>query len=113
MAGARAVRMACDLAADYERRSIMLEGDSLEVEVVRQIKDQQATPDWLIEGEITTVQQLLSQHNLWQLNWLPRTANMLAHNVAKWGLLSGSIGDFLSMDVPPAILTCKDLEWGG
>ncbi|KAB1211272.1 Methionyl-tRNA formyltransferase [Morella rubra] len=105
---ARAVRLACDLAADYEGRSIMLEGNSLEV--IRQIKDQQATPDWLIEGEITTVRQLLSRHNLWQLNWLPRTANMLAHNVAKWGLLSGSIGDFLSMDVPLALLTCKDFE---
>lgn len=59
-------------------------------------------------GCFTAVQQLLSQHPMWQISWIPRIANVMAHNVAKWGLNSSSVGDFLSTNVPSIIMDCED-----
>lgn len=41
-------------------------------------------PNWMIEGEVDTVRNLLiKEHVYWKLVWTPWEGNSLAHNLAK------------------------------
>lgn len=77
---ARAARMACQMAGLFSAHDIILEGDC----EVNQVVDGTAAVDWAISGEVTTIQRLLQDHPTWSFNWIPREANVAAHNLVKW-----------------------------
>lgn len=41
--------------------------------------------DWIIEGEVDNMIVLLKNHPSWRMQWIPREASQMAHNIAKWG----------------------------
>lgn len=66
-----------------------MESDSLML--IDQILEVHSAPDWLIEAEVVTIRQLLDTHCRWNLRWVSRDCNVLAHNLANWGLYSGML----------------------
>lgn len=59
--------------------------------LIDQILEVHSAPDWLIEAEVVTIRRLLDTHCRWNLRWVSRDCNVLAHNLANWGLYSGML----------------------
>lgn len=95
---ARVARLAVALVEDFADSILQLEGDAQGL--VQQITDCSLTPDWLIEGEVHTLRNLLRDHCRWSIQWIPREGNALAHNLAQWGSINVFQGDFYASDVP-------------
>lgn len=79
---ARAARLACLVAADFEGIQICIEGDCLEL--VNQVVYVEGQPVWEIAGKVETIKNLLVDHAEWSFSWTPREGNFAAHNLAHW-----------------------------
>lgn len=91
---ARAARLACQMASSFSAHEIILEGDCLTL--VNQVVDATAAVDWDISGEVITIRRLLQDHPTWSFKWIPREANVAAHNLAKWCSLVLALGSLVS-----------------
>lgn len=103
---ARAARLACSLALEFEGRDVVLEGDAQIV--VNQVLESNRTPDWMIEAEKYTIRALFKNRCRWKLQWTPREGNMMAHKLARWGFHVVHRVDFIADDIPLHIVCCDD-----
>lgn len=99
---ARAARLACLLAEDFDYCDVIMEGDAQIL--VNQVVDLDTVPDWVIEAEVLTIRALLRNHSKWKFRWIPRNGNCLAHNLARWGLQSDFPADTKLEDIPVTII---------
>lgn len=103
---ARAARLACMMAEDFAEQEVCLEGDAQQL--VKQVNEINASPDWLIEAEVMTIRAMLRLHPLWRFQWTPREGNYMAHHLAIWGhQFEGSVQVIIE-DIPPDIAHCDD-----
>ena len=83
-AEAEAVKWALLLAAKLEVEGIYIETDS-KICCDALINPSQASP-WRIRSTVMEMQVLLSDLSHVFVSWVPRSANMAAHHLAKWSL---------------------------
>lgn len=93
------------MTIQFEDYEAFFEGESMEVH--RQILDPGVTPDWDIEGEVLTDRKMLLEKAGWKVNWTPREANRLAHNIVKWCYDNVVAGDLVTHNFPSDVL-CVD-----
>lgn len=60
---ARAARLVCLSAKEFNGMSVILEGDYLEL--ICQVNDRNLIPNWEIVGEVETIRSLLAIHPEW------------------------------------------------
>lgn len=103
---ARAALMACRIAEFFAGARPTVEGDCSAL--INQVREWNQIPNWEIEGEVTTIRNLLVEHEDWSFVWIPREANFAAHNLAKWSSSQSLFGE-LRVDSLPSIVTDCDL----
>lgn len=105
-----AARLDFTIAEEFVPMDVLIESGSLIL--VNQVSNSHEKPLWCIEGEMETMRKLLAIKNEWKIAWIARDGNTLAHNIAKWGITSGLLGDIELEAVPQSVLACNDVSKG-
>lgn len=65
--------------------------------------------DWRAQATVAKGRDFLTSHPLWSCNFIPRSCNFVAHNLARWANFSGVTG-VLDVDSLPSNLFCTSEE---
>ncbi|KAB1226516.1 hypothetical protein CJ030_MR1G018135 [Morella rubra] len=100
----KAALMACRMAEDAQWLSVYFEGDALNAcsAIIQNGKDVEG----YLVADCKVCHDILSLHPNWNLTWVPRKRNCLAHKIAKWAVQTRRSGSIAAADIPPFILNC-------
>ncbi|KAB1219516.1 hypothetical protein CJ030_MR3G012312 [Morella rubra] len=84
----------------------MVESDSLTLG--NEVNNSPDHTIWIIAEQVEAIEDLLKRFPDWQIRWIPRKANRMAHLLAKWAASSGEEG-VIPLDTTPVFVKFCDL----
>lgn len=101
-----AVKIAMEQALRLGWSHVCFESDSLVL--CNAINEPSSAPPWNIAEIVIFIRDQLKQNKSWQVRWIPRTANRMAHFLAKWAFSTEFLGS-IPVDKIPACISLCDL----